>query len=90
VLAELLHEALLIGLCQHFALPFAGELAADVGVCEHGRLLAFPGLAGKAGPWLTGCLAAGVTTTHVRPQEVHRITGAQALPAKAAGWPAAW
>jgi len=32
VLAELAHEALLAGLCQHFALPFAGELTADVGV----------------------------------------------------------
>jgi len=31
VLAELAHQALLAGLCQHFALPFAGELAADKG-----------------------------------------------------------
>jgi hypothetical protein len=32
VLAELAHEALLVGLCPHVVLPFAGELAADVGV----------------------------------------------------------
>ncbi len=32
MLAELAHEALLAGLGQHFALPFEGWLAADVGV----------------------------------------------------------
>jgi hypothetical protein len=32
VLAELAPEALLADLCQHFALPSAGELAADLGV----------------------------------------------------------
>jgi hypothetical protein len=31
VLAELAYQALLAGLCQHFALPFAGELAAGKG-----------------------------------------------------------
>jgi hypothetical protein len=73
VLAELAHQALLAGLCQHFALPFAGELAADRGVCEHGRLLSVPGRAGKLRPWLPGCLAAGMITTRAGPQETHRI-----------------
>jgi hypothetical protein len=30
MLAELAYEALLAGLCRHFALPFEGWLAADV------------------------------------------------------------
>jgi hypothetical protein len=30
--ALLAHKALLVGLHQHFALPFAGELTAHVGV----------------------------------------------------------
>jgi hypothetical protein len=40
---ELAHEALPLGLCQHVALPLAGELAAGE---EHGRLLSVRGLAG--------------------------------------------
>jgi hypothetical protein len=32
VLAELADQALLAGLCQHFALPLAGELAAGARV----------------------------------------------------------
>jgi hypothetical protein len=39
VLAELAHQALVAGLCLHFVLPLAGELAAGRGVHEHGFLL---------------------------------------------------
>ena len=40
MLAELAHEALLVGSCQQVALPLAVELAAgrEVRECEHGRL----------------------------------------------------
>jgi hypothetical protein len=44
LLAELAGQALLGGLGQHFVLPLVGELAADVGVDEHVRLLSVAGL----------------------------------------------
>jgi hypothetical protein len=43
-IAELTREALLVGLCEHVALPLAGELAGEVGVGEHGCLLSAAGL----------------------------------------------
>jgi hypothetical protein len=46
VLAELVQQALLAGLCLQVVMPLAGELAGDAGGCEHGRLLLVPGVAG--------------------------------------------
>jgi hypothetical protein len=55
VLAELAHQALLAGLCQHFALPFAGELAADKGYVNMAVSCLFRAGPGSSG---RGCQAA--------------------------------
>ena len=76
VIAELTCEPLLVGLCEHFALPLAGELAGDIGM--HGRLLS---VRGRPGPGLpsgsdlyaelfapgTGCSSGAVRRRYLLP-----------------------
>jgi hypothetical protein len=49
--AELACQAVMADVREHVAVPIVMELAADIGVCEHGGLLIASGLGGLLWPF---------------------------------------